>query len=172
MREGRRPGTLPQRETAASAPSLLAAGASMCDGASEAAPGGRTQGRRRRFHRKPRWGVLPLLGAIFIVLGFSVWPPSLLPSLPPGLPSLQLPGELLQSQIANPTGMWCVLRMGISQREVCCLQRPRWFLSASHSWESSEEMSVRCKRVGFAACRRIKPALSVAVCVRKQRDDD
>lgn len=63
----------------------------MCDGASEAAPGGRTQGRRRRFHRKPRWGALPLLGAIFIVLGFSVWPPSLLPSLPPGLPSLQLP---------------------------------------------------------------------------------
>lgn len=44
----------------------------MCDGASEAAPGGRTQGRRRRFHRKPRWGALPLLGAIFIVLGFSI----------------------------------------------------------------------------------------------------
>lgn len=53
--EGRIVATSPQRETAASAPSLLAAGASMCEGASEAAPGRRRQGRRRRFHRKPAW---------------------------------------------------------------------------------------------------------------------
>lgn len=53
--EGRILATSPQRETAASAPSLLAAGASMCEGASEAAPGRRRQGRRQRFHRKPAW---------------------------------------------------------------------------------------------------------------------
>lgn len=61
--EGRILATSPQRETAASAPSLLAAGASMCEGASEAAPGRRRQGRRRRFHRKPAWRELLRLHA-------------------------------------------------------------------------------------------------------------